>query len=360
MTYNGKLHETAVRFPNTDIWLDTCAEEDLNYSLERGTVGATTNPLIVGAVIKKELKTWESRIKEVISENKSFNEEEVAWTVIEEMARQRAELLLPVYQEYKGLKGRLSIQTNAKFYRNWETMLEQALRLNKLGKNMQVKMPTCEAGIKAFEEATYHGISINATVSFTVAQAVAVAEAVERGLRRRESEGLSTEGMAPVCTIMIGRTDDWIKEVVKNDNLVMDPECMEWAGVAVMKHAYEIYKERGYRTRLLSAAYRNHYHWSQLVGGDLAMTIPADWQKRINESSIPVENNIDVPIKEEYMNQLRTIPDFIKAYEEDGMTVAEFERFGAFRRTLTGFLAGYDDLIKLIRGYMITDPFKDR
>jgi transaldolase len=360
MTYKGKLHETAVRFPNTDIWLDSCNEEDLKYSLERGTVGATTNPLIVGAVIKKELNIWESTIKEVISENKSFNEGEVAWTVIEAMARERAEMLLPIYEQYNGLKGRLSIQTNAKFYRNWEAMLEQAIHFNKLGKNMQVKMPACEAGIKAFEEATYQGISINATVSFTVAQAVAVAEAVERGLKRRESEGLSTETMAPVCTIMIGRTDDWIKEVVKNDDLVIDPECMEWAGVAVIKHAYEIYKKRGYRTRLLSAAYRNHYHWSQLVGGDLAMTIPADWQKKINESSIPAENNIDVPVKEEYMNQLKSIPEFIKAYEEDGMTIAEFERYGAVRRTLTGFLGGYDDLIHLIRGYMITDPFKDR
>ena len=39
-------------------------------------------------------------------------------------------------------------------------------------------MPATQAGIKAYEEATYHGVSINATVSFTVPQALAVAEAV--------------------------------------------------------------------------------------------------------------------------------------------------------------------------------------
>lgn len=360
MTYKGKLHETSVKFPHTDIWSDTCGEEDLGYSLERGAVCATTNPLIVSAVVKKELDIWGSRIKDVIMKNKSFDEEDVAWTIIETMASERAQLLLPLYKEHKGLKGRLSIQTNAKFYRNWEVMLEQAIHLNQLGKNMQVKMPACEAGIRAFEEATYQGISINATVSFTVAQAVAVAEAVERGLKRRENEGLSIEGMAPVCTLMLGRTDDWVKEVVKKDNLVVDPECLEWAGVAVMKHAYEIYKERGYKTRLLSAAYRNHHHWSQLVGGDLAMTISIDWQKRINESNVPVEDNIGIPVKEIYMNQLKSIPEFIKAYEEKGMTEAEFERYGAFRRTLINFLDGYDELIKIIRAYMITDPLKDR
>lgn len=47
------------------------------------------------------------------------------------------------------------------------------------------------------EEATYRGVSINATVSFTVAQAVAVAEAVERGLARRKAEGLPCDEMAP-------------------------------------------------------------------------------------------------------------------------------------------------------------------
>ena len=39
--------------------------------------------------------------------------------------------------------------------------------------------------IQAFEDATYAGVSINATVSFTVAQTIAVAEAVERGLKAK-------------------------------------------------------------------------------------------------------------------------------------------------------------------------------
>ncbi len=39
------------------------------------------------------------------------------------------------------------------------------------------------------KQATARGISINATVSFTVPQCLAVAEAVERGLQRREADG---------------------------------------------------------------------------------------------------------------------------------------------------------------------------
>ncbi len=351
--WKGKLHETAVRFPNTDIWMDSCGEEELNYALERGCVGATSNPLIVGAVIKKELKAWEGRIKECALEMKNATEEDITWEIIHEMGSERAKKLLPLFERYEGKKGRLSIQTNAKYYRNSEKMLEQAMKLNSLGVNMQVKMPASGAGILAMEEATYHGISINATVSFTVAQAVAVAEAVERGLRRREAKGLSCETMAPICTIMIGRTDDWLKKYIDEMDRLVNPECLEWAGVAVMKEAYRIYKERGYRTRLLSAACRNHYHWSQLIGGDLSMTIPYGWHKKINACDIEVKSRIDEPVREEYMAELRKIEEFSKSYDENGMEPDEFEKYGGFRTTIASFIAGYDDLVKLIRGYMI-------
>ena len=111
-------------------------------------------------------------------------------------------------------------------------MVEQAVKINSLAPNMQVKIPASAAGVEAMEEATYRGISINATVSFTVAQAVAVAEAVERGLKRREAEGLDNSQMAPICTIMIGRTDDWLKKNTTKTGQVVLPEVLEWSGVA--------------------------------------------------------------------------------------------------------------------------------
>ncbi len=349
----GKLHESAVKFPMTDIWMDSCGEEELNYGLERGIVGATSNPIIVGNVIKNEMSTWEPRIKGLIQEMPDATEDEIAWALIDEVGALRSQKLLPVYEKFNGKKGRLSIQTNAKFYRSTEKMVEQAMHLNSLGKNMMIKMPASEAGIKAMEEVTYRGASINATVSFTVAQAVAVAEAVERGLNRRKAEGLPVDTMGPVCTLMIGRTDDWLKKSVTNEGLVVDPEALEWGGVAVIKEAYRIYKERGYTTRLLSAANRNHYHWSQLIGGDLAQTINYSWHKRLNASDIEVVSRIDDPVPAAYMAQLNKIPEFHKSFDENGMKPEEFVTYGGFRDTLTTFIAGYDDLCRLIRGYMI-------
>jgi transaldolase len=144
------------------------------------------------------------------------------------------------------------------------------------------KIPVTQAGIQAIEQATYQGVSINATVCFTVPQCVAVAEAVERGLTRREREGKEVLNMGPVCTIMVGRLDDWLRVLLERNNVAIDPGYLEWAGVAVFKKAYRIFQERGYRVRLRSAAFRNHMHWSEFIGGDVVISPPYAWQVRLN------------------------------------------------------------------------------
>lgn len=353
MEYKGKLHESAVVFPQTEIWMDSCGEEELNFGLERGIVGATSNPTIVGAVIKKELNIWEKRIKELIVEMEDATEDEIVWALIGEIGALRSKKLLPIFEKYKGLKGRFSIQTNAKYYRSTTKIVEQAKALNALGDNMMIKMPAGKAGIDAMEEFIYYGGSINATVSFSVAQAVAVAEAVERGLKRRAAEGLPNDTISPVCTLMIGRTDDWMKRYVNETGMVVKPECLEWAGIAVMKEAYRIYKKRGYRTKLLSAANRNQYHWSELLGGELAQTINYGWYQRLNNSDVEVVERMSNQVDAAYIDELRRLPEFVKVIDENGMKPEEFETCMAFQDTLTGFIADYDNLCRLIRGYMI-------
>jgi transaldolase len=83
------------------------------------------------------------------------------------------------------------------------------------------------------------------------------------------------------------------------------------------------------------------------------MTIPYGWHKKINACDIEVKSRIDEPVREEYMAELRKIEEFSKSYDENGMEPDEFEKYGGFRTTIASFIAGYDDLVKLIRGYMI-------
>lgn len=341
----------------TDYWNDSCSVEELTYAIERGAVGATTNPNIVLNVLNKEMHLWRERIYQIIAENPTWSESEVAWKLIEEMAAHGASMLQPAWEHHKGRKGRLSIQTNPMFYRNWEAIVDQARHFDTLAPNMQVKMPVTKAGVRAIEESTYHGVNVNATVSFTVAQAVAVAEAVERGLNRRAAEGNDLSHMAPVCTIMIGRTDDWMKVVAKRDGIDVDPAHLDWAGIAVFKNAYRIWQERGYRVRLLAAAYRHLGHWSELIGGDIVLTIPYEWQVKINASDIPVVERMQNPVAPQIVEALyEKIPDFRRAYDADGMAVDEFDSYGATVRTLRAFIAAAHDLMAVVRDFMLPNP----
>jgi transaldolase len=354
--FKSPLHQT-VTTTATDYWNDSCSIQELTYAIEHGAVGATTNPTIVLGVLKKEMHLWRDRINAIIAENATWSEDQIAWQLIEEMAVRGAELLLPVFHRERGKKGRLSIQTNPALYRNAEAIVAQALHFDTLAPNMQIKIPATRAGIQAIEEVTCEGVSINATVSFTVPQALAVAEAVERGLERRVAAGKPVDDMSPVCTIMIGRTDDWIQVLAKRDGIITNPGYLSWPGVAVMKNAYRIFKERGYRARLLAAAYRHHLHWSELIGGDIAMTIPYEWQVQFNNSDIEVRERMQEPVDQAIVDELyRKFPDFRRAYDADGMTIDEFDGYGATVRTLRTFISSYHDLVALIRDFMLPNP----
>ena len=229
----------------TSLWNDSASTSELAYAIDNGAVGATCNPVIVLTVVRQEMSRWMPRLAELIEEGPTATEDEIGWRLVEEISRSAARLLEPIFEQAKGRNGRLSIQTDPRYYRDTEAILRQATRFNELADNMIVKIPATAAGIPAIEAATYAGITINATVSFTVPQAVLVAEAVERGLRRREAEGKSILHMGPVCTIMVGRLDDWLKVVADKQGILTDPGHLEWAGVAAFKKAYEIYSERG-------------------------------------------------------------------------------------------------------------------
>jgi len=341
----------------TDYWNDSCAVAELDYAVERGATGATSNPSIVLEVMKKEKTHWVPRVGEIADENPTWSEVEITWALIEEMGVRGAAILAPVFEREDGRTGRLSLQTNPANYRDPARMADQAVHFSTLAPNIQVKFPSTDAGLAALEDATARGVNINATVAFTVAQALAVGEAVERGLRRYEAAGGDTSRFSPVCSLMIGRLDDWVKVLVERDDIALEPSAASWAGVAVFKRAYRLYRERGYRTRLLAAAYRHRLHWTELVGADVVLTMPWAWQVRFNKSGIDPVERIDVPVDPAIIDELLTrVPDFARAYDPEGLTPAEFASFGATARTLRGFVASYHDLQAVVRDIVLPNP----
>lgn len=348
---------TMTQTTDTVLWNDSANPAELKQSIEFGAVGATCNPVIVVACIKADLPRWTTRIKELAAENPTAGESDIGWKVVEEVSLDAAKLLEPAFEKYAGVNGRLSMQTDPRLHRDAKALADQAEYFNSLADNIIVKIPATKVGIEAIEDAAYRGVTMNVTVSFTVPQTVAAAEAIERGLQRREAEGKPVENAGHVVTMMCGRLDDWMKDRYAAEKHVFDPGYLEWAGVAAFKKAYGIFQERGFRSRLLSAAYRNGLQWTEFVGGKVVLSPPFAWQQKFEASGVDPQPRMDIPVDQSIVDTLyEKIADFRKAYDVDGMTPAEFDDFGATRKTLRQFLQADADLDALVRDVLVPAP----
>jgi transaldolase len=332
-----------------DWWNDSCDIQELSDAVQTGAVGATSNPVIVAAAVKQDAARWIPVLKDLIRDNPSDSEEDIAWKLIARVGTDASKLLLPVYEQTNGVKGYLCLQVNPKYYRNTERMVEHAKELAALAPNIAIKAPATKAGIAAFEEMTAAGIRVNVTVSFSVAQAVAAAEAIERGLKRAKNP----DAIHPYITIMVGRVDDQLKRSAASKHIDADPTALEWGGVAVFKHAAEIFRERGYKSTLLAAAYRNQIQWSEIIGPDVLQSIPYGWWKKYDDAETTPRLSLNEPMDETILSELMKFDDFKQAYNEDGMTPDEFVSYGASINTITQFIEGYEGLLKDVRGLML-------
>ena len=351
----GPLLDAARNTP-TALWNDSSDPNELAQSISFGGVGATCNPTIAFTCINQRREVWLPRIAELAKEMPKASESEIGWQAVRELSLEAAKLLEPIFERENGRNGRLSMQTDPRLARSAKALADQAEEFSNLAPNIIVKIPATSVGVEAIEEATYRGVSVNVTVSFSVPQAIVTGEAIERGLKRREAEGKDVSTMGPVVTLMVGRLDDWIKDVAKRDGLFLDPGHLEWAGIAAFKRAYQEFNKRGLRARMLSAAFRNVMHWSEFVGGDVVVSPPFKWAKLINDSGYKMQQRMDIPVRDDIMETLLSIPEFVRAYEPDGMTPLEFDTFGATAKTLRGFLQADADLDALVRDVVIPAP----
>jgi transaldolase len=322
--------------------------------VRNGAVGATSNPVIVSTAVKSDPGTWMPVLDVLIQSMPEAGEDEVAWKLIETIGRRAAALLEPVYRETGGRKGFLSMQVNPKFYRSPAAMLEHGRTLAALAPNIAIKVPATPAGIAAGVELVASGINVNATVSFTLPQALYVAQAFEQAMDRAKSAGVEMQRLHPYVTLMVGRLDDLLQRALAKESVSIDPGFLHWAGIAVFKKARGIFRQKGYRSTLLAAAYRHHLHWSQLIGPGVVLSMPYAWWKQFEASDIDVEETLDRPVDPRIVEALYSkFRDFRRAYDENGMSPEEFVHYGATIHTLNQFIGGYQDLLAVVRERML-------
>jgi transaldolase len=328
----------------TKWWHDSAEAGELDLGLQRGAIGVTTNPFLSNLAIRADRELWGSEIADVLARN--LPAEQKAEALMRIAVTKTAARLMPEYESSRGQSGFVCAQVNPARAADRECMYPMAKRFHAWAPNIAVKLPCTYAGLDVLEDCIAEGITITSTVSFTVPQVVAIAERHRAGIRRAREKGI--EPGKCFAVIMIGRLDDYLREVAHDNQVQVSESDIRQAGLAVTKRAYSIYREQGYEAVLLVAALRGEYHLTELAGADLLMSIHPTWQGPFITQELPREERIEQPVPAEVIERLSQMPEFVHAYESDGMAPGEFIGFGATQRTLCQFAdAGW----KLLESY---------
>lgn len=316
-------------------WHDSGDPTELQQALARGASGVTTNPVLTNLALRAQPAYWLPLVGKL---DDNLGPEERAISLMYTVARRTAAQLEPQFQATQGEQGYVCAQVNPSKAGDREAMLAMARRFHAWAANIAVKLPVTSAGLDVLEECISEGITVTATVSFTIPQVIAVAERHRRGRVRAQQNNVAPGRCFAV--IMIGRQDDYLRDLAADNQTGWSEADIRQAGLAVTKRAYQIYKREGYPTVLLVAALRGIYHMTSLAGADLIMSIHPKIQTMLLEPGVPRRAGIAEPVDPQVIKRLQRLPEFNRAYEPDGMRPEEFISYGLTQRTLTQFYDG--------------------
>lgn len=321
-------------------WHDSAIVEELDEAIENGAVGQTTNPFLMASALRAQPDFWRGVLPGV-PEDVQGDARAEEWTA--QVAGWFAKNRWTSFLGKGEFAGYVCAQTNPCKPGDVAATIASARHYASMGKNIVAKIPTTRAGLEAIEACAAEGINVTATLSHTVPQVLATAEAYQRGRQKAIEKGIKP-GIG-FAVLMIGRLDDYLRDVMNDTQARATEADIRWAGIAVFKRAYELFQERGYDCVLMPAGSRGAYHISELAGARMVMSIAPFIAKALADET-DFSEKIDRPVDPAILERLCEMPEFRKAYEPDGMSVKEFIAYGAFNRTLDQYVQLGWDILK--------------
>jgi transaldolase len=225
-------------------------------SIERfKPIDATTNPSLILAAAQND------RYRSLVTDAVAFGKSQAGGT------EERIDHILDKLAVNFGLEilkvvpRRVSTEVDASLSFDTEASLEKARKLISMYEEsgisrdkILIKLATTWEGIRAAEILEKEGIHCNLTLLFSMAQAIACAEA-------------GVQLISP----FVGRIYDWYKK----DRGVDHIPGAEDPGVLSVREIYRYYKKFGYTTEVMGASFRNTEEIIELAGCDLLTISPA-------------------------------------------------------------------------------------
>lgn len=330
--YFHRLHnETSTRF-----WVNNPSGAELAKAVAAGAVSCTTNPAYCAKLLQSDPDYIRGVIDDVLQSE--TNEIEVAAVQVYQRAANRLiEAFRPLHERSGGVYGYVTLQDDPRLDQDAAATIRCALENRRLGPNYMAKIPVIRGGIEALEACVAENIPICATEIFSVAQAIHMCERYETAAQR-------TGNRPPFyVTHISGIFDQYLGVVAKRDGIAIDAAVLNQAGCAVARKEYRLLKERGYPGTLLGGGARGTHHFTEMVGGDAHVTINWNTAQEIIDTDLPIlprmaEGEPSPAVIAELREKL---PDFRKAYDDDGLTLEAFADFGPVQFFRNAFLNGW-------------------
>lgn len=233
---------------------------------------ATTNPsLILKASQKPQYKPL---IEEAVKESQLKGQSK------EHQKELMMDLLFVTFGKeiLKHIPGRVSTEVDARLSFDKEGSIQKARSLIKLyeergipRERILIKLATTWEGTLAAKELENEGIHCNMTLLFSIAQAIAAAEA-----------------KATLISPFVGRILDWYKKAEG----VSEYAPAEDPGVKSVTEIYNYFKHFDYHTLVMGASFRNVDEITELAGCDL-LTIAPELLEELHKAEGKIERKLE-------------------------------------------------------------------
>lgn len=322
----------------TQVWINNPSLEELRNSIEAGAINGTTNPAYGAKLLKSDTDYMLGVIDSVLAEVDDDNS--AADRIYQVISGRFMAEFLPLYESSGGSNGLVTMQDDPRRDEEADLIVESTIRHAKVAPNYMAKIPVTESGMQAMARLVKENIPMCATEVFSIAQAVAMCDVYVEASKK--------SGKTPpfYLTHITGIYDEEIQSQVKAQGIEIAPELLHLAGTIVMRKQFRVVKERKFPTIMLGGGARGTHHFTEWVGSDAHVTINWSTFEELFELDPPIENRIDVIDSEDAIAELRDkIPDFRRAYDDDGLSPAEFAGFAPLLRFRKNFIDGCDAVL---------------
>ena len=329
----------------TKFWINNVSRKEADQGIAAGAMGCTQNPAYTWKMIShpEEGGYALELLRETLKESKVDNE--VECILQRKLVKGIADKFMPLWEKTHGAHGYVSIQGDPIHEEDPQVIIDEARKNREMSPNIMIKIPATEAGLKAMDVLISENTPLNATEVMGLSQVLDLCEMYKKITAKT--------GKKPIMyySLITGIFDEWITKDTEEKGIDINPDVLYQAGMAVAKKVYRVVHDRGYELGFIGGGVRGVQHFTEMVGADACITM--NWRgtcDKLIEADLPVVSRFFNPVQEMVLEELNSkLPEFRKAYWEDGITEEEYEEYGPVMYFRNSFIKAWENALTTIK-----------